>query len=172
MRTKDVKESEFEDYYGRYLRKVCVDTPLREGFSVGRDSVLAFFKAIPEEQWNHKYDKDKWSIKEVLQHIIDTERIFAYRTFRIGRRDLTPLAPFDQNGYMEPSDAAGKTPSELLKEYIAVRESTLALINSLSDDDLCAIGTSSDKPMSARAAAFTILGHEIWHVDLINELYL
>lgn len=172
MKTKDLTDNEFDDYYGRYIYKLAKDVSLREGFSKGRNNMLQFFKAVPEEKWGYRYDSDKWTIKEVLQHLVDTERIFAYRMFRIARRDKTPLAPFDQNRYMVPSDAQGKTPSELIKEFTALRESTILLINSLSDEDLCAIGVSSDRPMSARAAAFTIIGHEIWHMDIVKERYL
>ncbi|MGI9552900.1 MAG: DinB family protein [Aurantibacter sp.] len=172
MTTKDLNSEEYNVYYQRYIDKVSDAVDLSEGFSIGKNKVLEFFNAIPEENWKSKYKSDKWTIKEVLQHLTDTERIFAYRVFRIARDDKTPLSSFDQNTYVRPSKANQKSKAILIKEYEAVRESTIALINSLSHDDLCTIGVSSDVPMSARAAAFIIIGHEIWHMDIVKERYL
>ena len=108
----------------------------------------------------------------MFQHLIDTERIFAYRAFRIGRGDPAPLADFDQNLYVSPSQAQQKSRAVLLAEFVAVRDSSIALVNSFTDEDLRRMGVASGHPMSARAAAFTIIGHEVWHMDVINELYL
>ncbi|MEM6379314.1 MAG: DinB family protein, partial [Bacteroidota bacterium] len=128
--------------------------------------------AIPIQQMDYRYSKDKWTIKEVLQHLIDTERIFSYRTFRIGRGDVTPLADFDQTKYIVPSGASLKNKADLLNEFELGRNHSIALMKSLSDRDFSRIGISSLHPMSARAAAFTILGHDIWHMDIVQERYL
>ncbi len=172
MTKSDLRDKEFNEYYWRYIDKLPESINLREGFSVGKQNVLTFFNSIAESKWDYRYAPDKWTIKEVLQHLIDTERIFAYRMFRIARNDKTPLAPYDQNIYMEPSNANQKDPKTLIREFRAVRESSIALVDSLSDDALCTVGVSSDVPMSSRAAAFTIIGHEIWHMDSIKERYL
>lgn len=172
MTINDLHETEYDAYYSRYITKLPETLDLRSGFLQGKKDTMDFFKAIPQDKWEYRYAPDKWTIKQVLQHLIDTERIFAYRTFRIARRDKTALAPFDQNIYMEPSAAHQKSSHQLLEEYRLVRESTISLVNSLSNDDLCAVGVSSGTPMSAGAAAFTIIGHDIWHIEIIKERYL
>ncbi len=95
-----------------------------------------------------------------------------YRCFRIARNDKTSLAGFDQNIYIEPSNAKNKSIQSLIDEFTSVRQSSIYLLNSLNDEDLNYIGFSNDAAMSARAAAFTIIGHDIWHMDVIKEKYL
>jgi len=172
MTTADLDPQEHAPYFSRYIQKLPKDVELRSGFSDGKNQVVDFFASIPEDKWNHKYEVDKWSIKEVLQHLIDTERIFSYRTFRIGRGDETPLASFDQDIYDPNARAAEKSSEELISEFVAVRDSSLALVNSLTDEDLERVGVASDNTMSSRSAAFIILGHEIWHIDIIKDKYL
>ncbi len=172
MTTQDLKSSEYNEYYKRYIDKLSPKILLREGYKVGKDSVLDFFKSIPKDKLEFRYDIGKWTVKEVLQHLIDTERIFMYRCFRIARRDSAPLMGFDQDIYVEPSMANVKSIDDLLKEYEINRNNSIVMIDSLSDDDLKFVGIASDSPMSARAAAFTILGHDIWHMDVIKVRYL
>lgn len=172
MQISDLDKSEYHSYYGRYLSKLPANTQLRAGFRSGKEDVLQFFDAIPASKLSYRYAANKWSIKEVLQHLIDTERIFAYRTFRIARRDKTPLVSFDQEIYIAPSNADEKTIHTLLLEFKTTRDASIILLDSLEDTDLCEMGTSSDNPMSARAAAFTIIGHEIWHMEIVKQKYL
>ena len=172
MTRLDLDPTEFDAYYQRYIDKLSEDTQLREGFRIGKEHVLRFFKNIPEEKIDDRYQPEKWSIKEILQHLIDTERIFMYRCFRIARRDITPLAGFDQNTYIEPSGANQKSVNQLLKEFEISRDHSISLLLSLSDKNLTFIGNSNGVDMSARAAAFTIIGHDIWHMEVINEKYL
>ncbi|MEM9663690.1 MAG: DinB family protein [Bacteroidota bacterium] len=172
MRLRDLQPAEYDPYYHRYLAKLPGETTLREGYRDGQLAVCRFFRALPPDVLDRRYEPAAWSVREVLQHLIDTERIFAYRTFRIARRDQTPLADFDQTGYMAPSGATGKSRTALLREFEAVRTQTIVLLDSLSDDDLRTVGISSGQPMSARAAAFVVIGHDRWHLDLINERYL
>ncbi len=172
MTTLDLKSEEFDAYYRRYIDKLSEETELRKGFNDGKKTVVDFFKSIPSEKLNYRYQPDKWSIKEILQHLIDTERIFLYRCFRIARRDTTPLAGFDQNVYIEPSGANQKSLDELLNEFIINRTNSTTILNSLSDENLKFIGNSNGGDMSARAAAFTIIGHDIWHMEVIKERYL
>lgn len=172
MSTTQIKEAEFDAYYGRYIDKLPTDTKLREGFVSGKNQVIEFFKSLPAEKLKFRYAPNKWNIKEILQHLIDTERIFMYRCFRIARNDKAPLTGYDQNLYIAPSMANRKTLEALLEEFIAVRNHSISLVNSLPDDQLEYIGEANGKPMSARAAAYTILGHEIWHMDIIKERYL
>lgn len=168
----EINPSEYDVYYKRYLDKLSEDTTLRSGFKSGKKDVIDFFRKIPEDKLEYRYEPGKWSIKEVLQHLIDTERIFMYRCFRIARRDETPLTGFDQNIYIEPSGANEKSIDQLLYEYEVNRNNSINLLLSLSDENLAFVGNSNGGPMSARVAAFTILGHDIWHMEVIKEKYL
>ncbi|MFT5619643.1 MAG: putative damage-inducible protein DinB [Arenicella sp.] len=172
MNKTEFEQSEFESYYGRYIDKLPESRSLREGFVLGKKETIAFFQSVPEDKLNYRYEEGKWSVKEVFQHLIDTERIFVYRAFRIARRDQTSLAGFDQDVYVAPSNANKKSLSDLVNEFEATRNYSISLINSLSDEDLKTVGVSSNKPMSARASLFTIIGHYIWHTEVIKERYL
>lgn len=172
MTKTDLNTSEFDTYYSRYIAKISDKTTLRKGFETGKNTVINFFESIPDEKLEYRYQPDKWSIKEVFQHLIDTERIFMYRCFRIARQDTTALTGFDQNIYVAPSNAHHKSIENLLSEFTINRANSISLLNSLSDEDLSFIGNSNGGDMSARAAAFTILGHDIWHMEVIEDKYL
>ncbi len=172
MTKSDLNPSEFATYYARYIDKLANETTLVNGFEIGKQHVLSFFTSIPKEKLTYRYQPEKWSIKEVLQHMIDTERIFMYRCFRIARRDTTPLAGYDQNVYVDPSQADDKSIEDLLNEFTINRNNSISLLNSLTAEDLSFIGNSNGGVMSARAAAFTIIGHDIWHMEVITNSYL
>lgn len=172
MKITDVKSIEYDVYYKGYLSKVSNDLGLIDGFEKGKNDVYQFFSGIPEDKWDYRYGQDKWRIKELFQHIIDTERIFMHRCFHIARRDITPLPEFNENDYIVPSRAHEKSVEALLEEYKAVRQNFIILLKSLSYEDLAFIGNCSGHKLSARAAAFIILGHEIHHVEVVKVLYL
>ncbi|MFS4448228.1 DinB family protein [Maribacter sp. 2307UL18-2] len=172
MTTKDLRPSEFAPYYLRYIEKLPDEIHLRDSFKLGKEAVVSFFNGIPHDKHDYAYDLGKWTCKEVLQHLVDTERIFQYRLFRIARNDKTALAGFDQSIYMEPSMAKSKSMDDLLAEFTAVRNSSIILLNSLGDDELEHIGIADGSKMSARAAAFTIAGHDIWHMEIVMKKYL
>lgn len=173
MTTKsDLKDTEFSPYHGIYINKLEDRMELREGFETGKQHCIQFFESIPEDKLNYRYAPEKWNSKEIFQHIIDAERIFMYRCFRIARNDKTPLAGFDQDVYILPSNATHKTREALIDEYNSVRQSFISLLNSLDDEQLHYMGTASGEMVSARAIAFVTLGHERWHIDIIKERYL
>ncbi len=172
MTIEYLEKNEFDPYYGRYIYKIGENIEIRQGFVDGKSKVLDFFRSIPNSKLMYRYEENKWNIKEILQHLIDTERIFMYRCFRIARNDKTPIAGFDQNIYVAPSRASHKSIENLLSEFCAIRDASISLLNSLSDEDLCQVGDADGGAMSARAAAFTIIGHEVWHMDIISEKYL
>ena len=163
---------EHDAYYWRYIQKLSTSLELIDGFKMGLEDTFRFFQSIPEERQHYRYEKGKWTIKEVLQHLIDAERIFIYRCFRIARRDTTSLAGFNQEIYIEPSAANAKRMDQLLAEYLTGREQSISILQSITDEDLVFIGNANQAPMSARAAAFTIIGHDIWHMEIIKERYL
>lgn len=172
MRTIDLKPTEYNEYYKKYLDKIPTSTRLIKGIVSEKTVLIDFFLAIPKEKLEFRYQADKWTLKEVLQHMIDTERIFIYRCLRIARRDKTPLTDFDQDIFIPPSQATNKSLETLLYEFETTRNNSIAIIQSLGPEDLRAIGTSSGHHLSARAAAFIIIGHNRWHIDIIKEKYL
>lgn len=172
MNRTSLSREDNAEYYDRYIHRVPTNLDLKAGFEPAKRQVLEFFSSIPESKHEYRYEEGKWTLKEVFQHLIDTERIFAHRMFRIGRGDKTPLPSYDQDIYNTPSRANEKSMESLLGEFKNLRNSTIDLVNSFSEGDLMQIGVASNVPLSARAAAFVILGHELWHMDLIREMYL
>lgn len=172
MTVKDLKNNEYHAFYSTYINMVPENITLMEGYKDGGTKVIEFFKSIPNEKLDYKYAKGKWTVKEVLQHIIDNERVFTYRCFRISRRDITLLAGYNENDYVASSKANKKTMQTLLQEYKIGRKNSMLLIESLSQEDLCFMGNLNGSCMSARAAAFVTLGHEIHHLNVLKTRYL
>ncbi|TYP97005.1 DinB family protein [Tenacibaculum adriaticum] len=172
MLKSDLQPTEYNDYFSRYINLVSDNTDLKKGYEEDKKMVINFFSSIPKDKLEYRYQPEKWTIKELLQHIIDTERIFMYRLLRIARNDKTPLAGFEQDDYIISSEATHKTLETLLNEFTVTRLYSITLINSISDKNLKYVGTVSDSSISARACAFTILGHSIWHINIIKERYL
>ena len=172
MKKQELQSNEFDKYYLNYLNLVTGDTELISGFEEDKKMVIDFFSSVPKDKLEYRYQPEKWTIKELLQHIIDTERIFMYRLLRIARKDTTAMAGFDQDIYIDPSGANDKSMDELLEEFTVSRMYSMNLINSISEDNLINLGTASNSPVSARACAFILLGHSVWHIDIIKERYL
>ncbi|GAA3512341.1 DinB family protein [Aquimarina addita] len=172
MKTSSLSQKEFDPYYKIYINKLAPELDLRKGYAEGKKNVIQFFSNIPEDKLLYKYDEGKWSIKEILQHLIDTERIFMYRCFRIARNDKTALTGFDQDIYIEPSGADHKPLQALIEEYSILRDAFISFLNSVPDSQLEYVGNANGGALSARSAAFIMLGHEIWHMDIIKERYL
>lgn len=168
---KRPQPNEYGPYYHTYISKVENDN-LLQALADGQRSTLEFFKGLPAEKWAYRYAEGKWSIKELLLHLIDCERVFANRALRIARNDKTPLPGFDENLFAESSRAASRTPDSLLAEYEAVRTATLHLYQHLAEEDLVRIGTASNHPASPKAIGFIIVGHEVHHIGIVRERYL
>ena len=172
MTVTNLKITEYNVFYETYISKVPKNIDLVDGFENGGEQLIKFFNQVPSHKLKFRYAEDKWSIKEVLQHIIDTERICMYRCFRIARHDKTPLSGFEQDDYIIPSKANLKSIEALLQEYQTVRQNAIILLKHLDESDLKCLGKASDSSLSARAAAFMVLGQEIHHMEVIKERYL
>ena len=168
----DLKSNEYNPYYEAYISQVSNETSLIGGLEADKKMVIDFFSSIPEEKLEYRYQPEKWTIKELFQHIIDTERIFMYRLLRIARNDKTALPGYEQDDYVVPSEANNKSIEKLIEEFTVTRLYSINLINSISDENLKNIGTASGSPASARACGFILLGHSVWHIDIIKERYL
>lgn len=172
MTKQDLQTTEYSDYIANYIDKVANTTNLKDGYEADKHMIIDFFTGIPNDKLEYRYQPEKWTIKEILQHIIDTERIFMHRLFRIARNDQTALPGFDQDIYIEPSGANAKTMGTLVHEFTVTRAYSANLLNSLTDANLKNRAMVSDAPISARACAFLLLGHSIWHIEVIKERYL
>lgn len=131
-----------------------------------------FILSLPEQKLLHRYAAGKWTIKEVLVHIIDDERIYAYRALRFARNDATELSGFEQDDYARHSKANERDIKDILDEYAAGRNSTIALFNGLDENVLNRGGVANQNFVSVRALAYHIAGHEMHHVNIIKERYL
>jgi uncharacterized damage-inducible protein DinB len=141
---------------------------LKENLKATKDLILS----LPEEKFAHRYAEGKWTIKEILAHIIDDERIYAYRALRFARNDKTELPGFEQDDYARHSGANERRVKDLLRELDTVRKATISLFDSFDHAALARAGVASGNPMSVRAIAYHIAGHELRHVNIIKERYL
>lgn len=162
---------EYAPYYGTYIGKVP-DGDLRAMLASQLAETLALIRSIPESRGGHRYAPDKWSIKGVLGHLADSERIFSYRALRIGRGDTTPLPGFEQDDYVPMGNFDARTLRDLADELAAVRQATLHLFAHLNQAAFERRGTASGKPVSVRALAYIIAGHELHHVGILKTRYL
>lgn len=164
------ESGEYNPYYATYIGKVKGDNFI-QNLKEQKFETLGILSKLSEEQWNHKYAPEKWTVKEVMMHIMDTERIFAYRALRIARNDRTPMPGFDQNDYVPYYHAAQRSGSSIMEEYEAIRNSTITLFQNLREEDLGRLGEASGSPVSVLALGYMIAGHEIHHVQLLHERY-
>jgi hypothetical protein len=136
-----------------------------------RLQMAQLFAARSERDGNFRYAADKWTVKEVLGHVIDAERIFAYRALRIARADRTPLPGFEQDDYVRAGAFGERSLADLAEEFALVRSASSALFHSLSDEAWMRRGVASNHELTVRALAFIIAGHELYHREILNERY-
>lgn len=163
--------TEYAPYYGRYISLVP-DGDVVTILEQQQRSTAALLAALSEAEGDHRYAPEKWSIKEVVCHVADAERVFAYRALRFSRGDQAPLAGFDEKPWVPESGAAVRTLKSVASELSAVRGATLALIGSLTQAQAMRHGVASNVEVSVRALAFLIAGHEAHHVRILKERYL
>ncbi len=162
---------ECSDYFKRYTLLVEGDNPV-EAMEAEFAGTLSLLQSLSEDQWMYRYAEGKWSIKEVILHIIDTERIMTYRALRIARNDKTPLPGFEQDLFTPYSEADIRSADSLIREFQAVRSATVELFRNFTADMWVRIGTASDNPISPLALAFIVAGHEMHHMRILRERYL
>lgn len=162
---------EYAPYYKTYVDAVNTDD-IVAFLEQQKETELDFLRNIKWEKWELAYAPDKWTLAEVVIHMIDAERIFAYRALRIARGDKTPLPGFDQDPYVPNSAAASRTPASIADEFAAVREATIHLFKNFTDEMWDRRGIASEKEVSVLALAFIIAGHTAHHLNIIRERYL
>ena len=171
MKKIELRPSEYNPFYQPYL-DLIQDVSLLKTLSTGMEKTISFFEELLPEKWSFRYAPDKWTPKDILQHLSDTERVFSYRALSIARNSQTLLPGFDENLFALMAGANRKSVSGLMEEYIAIRKSTIFLFESLEKKQLKNMGIANSHPLSALAAGFIICGHEIHHCNIIKERYL
>ncbi len=166
------KPGEYDPYTIMYIKLLPDDGRVLDYLRKNSERTVSLLKSLTPEQWMFRYAEGKWTIKEIILHIIDDERIFAYRALRFARNDSTELPGFDQDPYVAASNADDRTPESLIEEFLAVRASTIALFQHLPDDAWVRSGIANGHAVSVRALVYHIAGHELHHFNLIKERYL
>lgn len=169
IRITKPQAAEHADYHAKYIKLVGDDA--LGALRAQSASTPRLLSGLSEAQAMHRYAPGKWSVKEVVGHVIDGERVFAYRALRIARADTTPLPGFDENAWVPVAHFDRRSMPDLVSDYQTVRAATVALFASLDEDALTRVGTANEQPFSVRALAHIIAGHELHHVGLLRERY-
>ncbi len=157
-------------YYTNYILKVP-ETNIITTLENQQKASLALFLSIPEEKGNYAYAAGKWTVKELLGHMIDAERVFAYRAMRFSRNDKTPLPSFDENDYVKNAFFNDSTLAALTEQYSTLRSSNIATFKNLNKTELKRTGTASGKELTVEQLLYIIAGHELHHVEILKERY-
>lgn len=161
--------SEFAQFYAGYIGKVPDSGPI--GMMTDQIAALERLKTLPEDKGNYAYGDGKWTVKEVIGHLADAERVFSYRLTRIARGDQTPLAGFDENAWAKTAPHGRRKIADVIDEMIAIRRATLALMHSLDDTTIGNTGVANNNPVSARAICWIMAGHTEHHLGILRERY-
>ncbi|AEH02249.1 DinB family protein [Lacinutrix sp. 5H-3-7-4] len=171
MRVTDLNDTEFIPYFQPYINKLG-DLILIDSLEDGLEKTINFFQSIPEEKLEFRYAEDKWTIKEIINHLIDSERVFCYRALRFSRQDKTALVGFNEDAYVLNSNANDRQLKALLEEYSLLRQATIIMYKSFNSEVLKLKGQAGSGMVSVRALGFLIAGHEKHHCEVIKERYL
>jgi hypothetical protein len=169
--TSPIQSHEYGPYYKSYVANAqCTDviTALRSE----RDAMLSLFRPLSEEQMNHTYRPGAWSLKQVIRHVTDTERIFGYRGLCIARGDKGPFPGFDENGYADVAEVEHLDKEQLLFDFVMSRNALVSLFAGMTETELKRVGVASDNPLSVRAIPYILLGHARHHIHIVEERYL
>jgi hypothetical protein len=161
--------SEFAAFYASYIGRVPDSGPV--GQLTAQIGELEQLRSLPENQGNYSYADGKWTVKEVIGHLADAERVFTYRLTRIARGDQTPMAGFDENAWAAAAPHGRRAIASVIDELIAVRRATLALIESLDETSIGNTGVANNNPVSARAICWIVAGHTRHHLDILALRY-
>lgn len=171
MKISDLQTSEYHPYYKPYIDALG-DFHLLDALDTSLVSSINFIGQIPDSKMGFSYGEGKWTVAEVLVHLMDAERVFQYRALRFARNDQTELKGFDQDTYVPESLANKRNKKDIEEEFIAIRKSSVALFSSLGKNELMRKGVANGAIMSVRALGFIICGHQAHHFKIINERYL
>jgi uncharacterized damage-inducible protein DinB len=165
-----VSSAEYAPYYALYIKHVA-NKSIQEAFEKDWAGIKDLFAVLDDENGEYAYAETKWSVKEVVLHCIDAERIFGHRAHRFMRSDETPLAGYDHERYVQTSNANGRSVERLLTEWKAVRQSTRALFATANAEDLMKMGVANGNNTSVRILAYIITGHNCHHLEILRSKY-
>ena len=171
MKPSQLSKTEFAPFYQPYI-SLANEADLVEELEISVHEFIKFVQNIPMDKFDYRYAEGKWTIKDIIQHLIDSERVFAYRALRIARNDKTPLPGFEENTFANEANGNKRNLQNLLTELALVRQSTIMLFKNFSDEILLRTGTASEKQVSVRALGFIIIGHQKHHQKVFQERYL
>ena len=163
---------EFPAYASMYIDLIPNDGKLLQHLEENSVRTKKLIESLPEEKLHYRYEIGKWTIKELLVHIIDDERIYAYRALRFARNDKTELPGFEQEDYAANSDANNRSIQSIIREYETVRNATISLFENFTDDMLMRTGVANGNKVTVRALGYHIAGHEMHHMNILRERYL
>ena len=164
--------NEYNPYFQGYIN-LSGEGDFKELFEKNTANTVYYFSHIPAEKHDYRYEAGKWTIKEVLMHIIDTERVFAYRALVAARGDSeTPLHKMDPDLYVKGVEVSGRSLDSLVKEFAAVRGATEVLFENMTDEQSARVGNNIAFPITPRALGYIMMGHIQHHINIINERYL
>jgi uncharacterized damage-inducible protein DinB len=170
MNLSRTEKGEYSEHYDKYV-SLITGTDILGILEAQRLQTLQLFAGRSERDGKFRYAMDKWSVKEVLGHMTDAERIFAYRALRIGRGDSTPLPGFEQDDYVRNANFSQRTLAELVEEFAAVRTASILFFRSLREADWLRRGVASKNEVTVRALAYIVAGHELYHRHILDERY-
>ncbi len=171
MIKSDLPKEAYDQFYGTYL-SVLDESELKVLLANGKTEFAKFIKNIPDKKLHSSYEMGKWTIAEVILHIIDAERVFQYRALRFLRNDKTPLPGFDQDLFVKQSNANTRDKDSLIAEFKAVREASITLFNNLGNEELFRTGIASNIEWTVGTLGFVICGHLKHHQQIITYKYL
>ena len=168
-----VPKTEYAPYFERYMQlSVLKDKTIIESLESAQDEFERVLRNLPVSKHSYSYASGKWTLKELIQHVIDTERVFCYRALSFARNDQTSLPGFDQDVFVDNDTANERDYYDLLDEMKVLRKSSIQLFKSFSKEALLRIGVASDNKMSVRALGYLFSGHQIHHINIVKERYL
>ncbi|QWX85359.1 DinB family protein [Cellulophaga sp. HaHaR_3_176] len=170
MKLSQLNTSDYNQFYQTYI-STLEEVTILEALYSGKEELEKYIKTVPNNKWTFAYAEGKWTLAEVLLHLIDTERVFQYRALCISRGDDSKFPGFDQDIYVADSKANNRTKESLLNEFLAVRNSTIALFESYDNNDLQKWGVASNSRLSVGASGFILSGHLKHHLKILNERY-
>jgi hypothetical protein len=165
------EKTEYNEYYETYISLVP-ETEILPELENQIAEIEDLVRAIPEEKGVFAYAEGKWTIKELLGHLSDGERLFAYRALRISRADKTPIEGFEQDGYVENGNFNRRSLADLTEEFLLLRRANMYFFKNLDDDAWVRLGTASGYPFSVRALAYISVGHVRHHINILKTRYL
>jgi uncharacterized damage-inducible protein DinB len=170
LKMKRPSEGDFAPFYANYIKNVPDDA--LKAFESQLNTTNTFFKSIPQGKIDYRYAEGKWSIKEIIGHLIDNERVMSYRALAISRNEKQSLPGFDENDYIRESNYSKRNYPDLVEELKKIRESNILMFKNFSEEILNRRGVANNSEVTVRAILFIITGHELHHINIIKERYL